>query len=1154
MALTALCKAFLFKKMRTALSPQSWLIMKLTILLLTAACLQVSARSFSQTVTLAEKNASLTKVFAKIKKQAGFVFWYEDKLMDRARPVNIDVKNESVEHVLQLCFKDQQLTYKVVGKTVVIKEKEEPTKKETQQQTIIAPQEISGKVTDPSGKPLVGVSILRVGEKKGVSTDLNGSYTITVSDNTILHFSFVGFTSVDIPVKNKLSIDVVLTPQVTALNDIVVVGYGTQQRRNITGSVSSVSSRSFENQSLAGLDQAMAGQAAGVQVSQTSGTPGGGVTVRVRGTGSISASNEPLYVVDGFPVEGAYNRDLNPLSTINPNDIESIQILKDASSAAIYGSRGSNGVVIITTKRGKSGQTKISFDSYYGIQKVAHKIDMLNASDYATFNTEARNNGWVDAGGNASDPNSVRPDKFKIPPMFANPSTLGAGTDWQDAVFQTAPMQSYQLSASGGNDNTQFLVSGNYFGQEGIVIHTNFQRYSFRFNLDSKVSSKLKIGFSLAPSYTHNDVLPVEDQVFTGGILGSALAMPPTIPVFNPDGSYTSQLATSIYNTGVVDNPVAIASKIKGGTTAIRTLGNIFAEYEIIKDLKFKTLFGVDYFDARSNFFSPSDLGRAGVMAPVIPIGNASTSRDLTWLNENTFTYDKTFNHDHKLNAVVGFTSQKAHSENAYLSGINFPNDLVQTLNAAQISSGGTGVSEWSLLSYLGRLNYSYQSKYLVTATLRRDGSSRFGENNKWGLFPSGSIGWNVAREKFLINSKMISDLKFRASYGLAGNNAIGNYNSIGLLSSDRYVFGAGTGTIVNGLQPFSISNTELGWEVMRQLDLGVDLSVLKNRLSLIVDYYDKTTSNLLLNVPVPASTGFANALENIGKVSNKGWEFTLSSKNFVNTFKWNTDFNISFDKNKVLALGIKGDPIIVTSPSFSPQTHITQIGQPLASFYGYQAIGVFRDQADLNASPHVAGAHPGDLKFKDVNGDGIISALDQTTIGTNHPDYTFGITNNFSYKDFELTVLIDGAQGFQVLNGARRNIGLVSGSYSRSDVLGRWQSPANPGDGTTPRANTAPTGGNVSFVSSLLIEDASFVRVRNINLRYHLPKSIIGRSPLQNASVFFSVQNAFTFTKYKGYNPEQSLNGASSLTPGVDFNGYPIARVMTFGINVTFK
>ncbi len=833
------------------------------------------------------------------------------------------------------------------------------------------------------------------------------------------------------------------------------------------------------------------------------------------------------------------------------------QILKDASASAIYGSRGSNGVVLITTKHGKSGKPRVQFDTYYGLQRVAHKIDMLDASEYATYNTEARNNAWVDAGGNASDPNSVRPDKFKIPPMFMNPSSLGKGTDWQGAVFQTAPMESYQLTVSGGSDNTQYLLSGGYFKQEGVVIHTGFERYSLRFNLDSRISDKIKVGLNIAPSYSKNDVLPVEDQVFTGGILGSALAMPPTIPVYNPDGTFTTQLGSPPYNTGVIDNPVAIATKIKGSATNVRTLGTLFGEYEIIKYLKFRTSIGADYMEGRSSTYSPSDLGRSGVLPPVSPTGSAASSRTLNWLNENTLTYDRTIHEDHQVTALLGYTSQKSRFDNMTLTAINFPNDLVTTLNAGQISTGGTTISEWALRSYIGRVNYSYRSKYLLTATVRRDGSSRFGANNKWGTFPSASVGWNIAREDFMRSIAVVSNLKIRGSYGLAGNNTIGDYSYIGLLSSNRYVFGTGTGAVVNGLQPYSLSNENLGWERMKQLDIGMDLGLFNDRVFLVVDYYNKTTSDLLLNVPVPSSTGYTNALQNIGKVSNKGWEFTISTRNLVSAFKWSTDFNISFDRNKVMALGPKGDPIISTSPSFSPQTHITEIGHPMGSFYGYKEIGVYRDQNDVSKSPVVAGAtgsHPGDLKFQDTNGDGTITAADYTIIGNNHPDFTYGMTNNFSYKRFSLSVLVDGVKGADVLNGARRNIGLVSGSYSRKDVLGRWQSPDKPGDGRTPRANVAPTGGNVSFVSSLLIEDASFFRVRNINLRYAFAPSLFNHSSVKGAALYFSVQNALTITPYKGYNPEQNLNGASPLTPGVDFNGYPVARVFTLGLNVTFQ
>ncbi|HWB28379.1 MAG TPA: TonB-dependent receptor [Chitinophagaceae bacterium] len=1132
--------------------------MKLTSFLLLVFVLQANAKTYSQKVTFSGKQVKLEKVFASIRRQTGYVFFYNTQLLDEAKPVSLDVKDASLLDVLQMCFKGQPLDFNIENRTIVISKKQplQPAPPPPVVPSAPPPVEIHGKVTDVTGKALAGVSVVVKGTSHGVATDENGYFSITAMADAYLTFSYVGYSTQEVPVGNKTQVDVRLVQSLSSLNDVVVVGYGSQQRSSITSAISTVSSKSVENQQLASFDQAIAGQAAGVQVSQVTGTPGGGVSIRVRGTGSISAGNEPLYVVDGFPIEGSYARDLNPLATLNPNDIESIQILKDASSAAIYGSRGSNGVVIITTKRGKAGKPAIEFDTYYGLQQVAHKVDMLDAHDYAVYNTEARNNAWVDHGGNASDPNSARPTIYQIPPMFQNPDTIGKGTDWQDAIFQTAPMQSYQLKFSGGNDNSQYLVSGNYFNQEGIVIHSGFERYSFRLNLDSKISNRFRIGANIAPSYSKSDILPVADQVFTGGIIGSALAMPPTIPVYNPDGTFTTQLGGSPYNTGVIDNPVAIASKIKSSLSTFRTLGMFFADYDILDNLKFKTSFGIDYQEGRSSYFSPSDLGRNGVLPPVIPIGNAASSRGYNLLNENTLTYNNSFKGGHSLTVLAGFTSQKSRSDNMTLSAINFPNNLVTTLNAGQISTGGTTASEWALLSYIGRVNYSYRSKYLVTASVRRDGSSRFGLNNRWGVFPSASAGWYISKEKFMANVKAVSDLKLRGSYGIAGNNTIGDYSSIGLLAANRYVLGTGTGTVVNGLQPVTLSNTDLGWEKMRQLDIGLDLGLINNRVYLVVDYYNKITSNLLLNVPVPGSTGYTNALENIGKVGNKGWEFALSTKNITGAFTWNTDFNIAFDRNRVLALGPKGDPIISTSPSFSPQTHITQIGGELGDFYGYKVIGIYQNADDVAKSPVVAGAtgsHPGDLKFQDTNGDGVITSADETVIGSNHPKYTFGMTNTFSYKSFSLSVLVDGVQGVDVLNGARRNIGLVSESYSRSDVLGRWQSPDNPGDGHTPRANTSPTGGNVSFVSSLLIEDASFVRIRNINLRYTLPAGLLKKASIQNASVYFSVQNAFTFTGYKGYNPEQSLNGVSPLTPGVDFNGYPVARVYTLGLHCTF-
>jgi TonB-linked SusC/RagA family outer membrane protein len=1059
-------------------------------LIFLALCLLISSKGYTQHITLSEKNASIDKVFRSIEKQSDYLFWYEYPLLKDAKKINISVKNISIREALDLCMKDQPLMYTIVGNTIVITKKKE--------NEILADQP----------------ALLLTEE----------SLTDSMS---------------------------------TSLDEVVIIGYGSLSKRNITGSLSSINFRVIKNQPVASIDQAMAGQVAGVRVSQLTGTPGGGATVRVRGTGSITAGNEPLYVIDGFPVEGGYNRDLNPLATINPYDIESVQILKDASSASIYGSRGSNGVVLITTKKGKPGKPVVQFDSYYGIQEIEQKTDMLNASEYASYNIEARNNAWTDMGGSVEDPDSMRPERLRIPPMFADPSSLGKGTDWQNEIFRSAPVQNHHVSLSAGNESTQYMLSAAYFDQKGIVLHTGFQRYSIRFNMDSRLSRKVRMGFTISPTYSKNTVLPVEDQVFGGGILGSALAMPPTVPVYNPDGSFTTLLSSSVYNVGTIDNPVAMANQLKGGTSAFRILSGLFAEWEIVSGLKLKTSVGVDYYDDRYNSFWPSTLGRNGSIPPVISEGNASTTRNYVWLNENTVSYSKTFSRKHFINAVAGITAQDSKSERAYLRAINFPNDRVTTINAGQIISGGTEASEWALFSYLARVNYSYDSKYLLTATVRRDGSSRFGAENRWATFPSASVGWNISKENFMLPVHFVSDMKLRMSYGFAGNNSIGNYNFTGGLNTGRYVFGAGTGSVVSSLQPLNLSNPMLGWEVMKQTDVGLDLAIVNNRIIVVIDYFNKITSDLLLDVPVPGSTGFSTALQNIGKLSNKGWEFTVSSINTVHQLKWKTDVNISFYKNKVLALGPERDPIITTSRGFSPQTHITQIGQSIGSFYGYEVIGVYLDQADIDKSPTLKdppGSRPGDLKFRDNNGDGVISPLDMKIIGNNTPDISYGITNHFSYRHFVLSILIDGVQGVEVLNGSRRNIELTTYSYSRRDVLGRWQSPENPGNGKTPRANNVPTGGNVTLVSSLLIEDASFIRIRNIHLSYAIPQKIFRSVAVKNASVFCSVQNAWIISKYKGFNPEQSLNGANSLTPGVDFNGYPVARVFTVGLSVSFQ
>jgi len=1167
---------------RAHIVAQTMKIMTRILLLLIVTLSHVTADGFSQKISFQAKNVPLQTAMRNIEQRTGYLFLYDELDLPAAKKVSVKLKNGSIDELLSAVFKDMPLSYKIFQRNIVLKKVVKAPATEVvipsrmpETQPVIqlnqrgidllpvnADRTVRGRVSDENGGPFPGVSIIVKNTQTGTATDANGEFRLSIPESLagqgelVIVASFVGYKNQEIVVGSRAELNFGMTVDTKALNDVVVVGYGTQKQSSITGSVASLPMKNVASQPLTSLDQALGGQIAGVNVAQTKGAPGGGVSVRVRGTGSIGAGNEPLYVIDGFPVSSDFNSNFNPLSSINPNDIESIEILKDASAAAIYGSRGSNGVVLVTTKHGKSGKSVVQLDTYYGFQQVANKIDMLNAREYAEYNTEARNNAWVDRGGNAGDPNSARPAALQIPEMFMNPQALGKGTDWQDEVFRTAAIQNHQLSVSGGNDKTTFFMSGAYFKQDGVVMKTGFDRYSARVNLDHHISKHVSVGMNLSPSFATSRILPVEDQVFSGGILGSALSLPPTVPVYNTDGSFTTLLGPSPYNIGVIDNPVAIASKIKDKRTVFRTLGNVYAEINLIDGLKFRTSFGLDYSDARENAYYPSDLGWSGVPAPVQARAIASTGRDLNWLNENILSYKKVFNTKHELDVLAGFTSQKAHGESAALNATNFPTDLVPTLNAGQVTGGGTYMSEWSLLSLLARVNYTYSGKYLFSATMRRDGSSRFGARNKWGTFPSASVGWYISEENFMKSQNVVTDLKLRASYGLAGNNSIGNYNHIGLLSNRRYSFGAGTGALVYGLYPSSISNEQLGWEMMQQFDIGVDFALLRNRLNLTIDFYNKNTTDLLLNVPVPASTGYETALQNIGKLNNRGWEFSINSKNLTGAFKWSTAFNISFNKNKVVKLGPSGNPIISKSPSFSPNTHITKIGSPIGSFWGYDAMGVYQSQEDVDNSPRVggnSGSRPGDLKFRDVDGDGAITPSDVTIIGNNSPDFFYGITNNFSYGRFSLSILGDGVQGIQLLNGSRRNIGLVNGSYSRKDVLGRWQSPAQPGDGRTPRANVAPTGGNVSYVSSLLVENASFFRIRNINLRYNLPETLSKSVYLQNAAVTLSVQNAFTFTPYRGYNPEQSLNGSSSLTPGVDFNGYPLARTFTLALNLTF-
>ncbi|WP_439556447.1 TonB-dependent receptor [Dyadobacter sp.] len=1112
----------------------------------------------NRNLTLKLTDATLEKALNRIENHAKVRFAYSREVVRVSETVNVTAKNEALSSVLDRLFTPLGINYQVVnGQILLSKVKKETSALRPDQKVQIADQnadiQVRGKVTSSeNNEPLPGVSVVIKGTSAGTTTDIEGNYELSVTGETaILVFSFVGYAPQEIALGNHNQLDVKLVGDIKALNEVVVVGYGTQKRGDITGSVASVSAKDIAGLPTPSLDGALTAKMPGVYVAQTTGTPGGGLTVRVRGTGSIGAGNEPLYVIDGFPVTASYNQTSNPLNSLNPNDIESVEILKDASSTAIYGSRGSNGVVIVTTKSGKSGKMRVDIDAYTGVQSVTKTLDMMNAREFAQYIIESRNNAWVDAGGKAEDPNSARSAIYQILPALQNPDALGEGTNWQNEIFRQAPTHNVQLTLSGGNDKIKYMTSGGYFKQNGVVLNSDFQRYTFRVNLEAQASKRFKIGLNLTPAYTISNPTGSEGHWANGGIVLSALTMAPHLPVYKEDGSYSTGLDLG-NGFSSIENPVKLAKERVNRLNELRLLGTVFGEYKILNNLTYKLLLGTDLQSSRQNTFSPSIVGRDGAVPPLIPAGSATNSSSYNWLIEHTLNFNKSWD-KHHFDALGGFTAQKVRSDNAVINSTNFPNDLVETLNAGIVSSASTTAEEWSLLSYLARANYSFDSRYLLTATIRRDGSSRFGQNNKWGVFPSVSAGWRISEEAFMKSIPLINELKLRASYGHTGNNFIGNYDHIGLLSKRNYTF---AGTVVNGLGPNRISNANLNWEKNKQVDIGLELGIFQNRIFLVADYYKKITSDLLLNVPTPSITGYTTARQNIGKIENKGWEFGLTTQNLNKKLKWSTDFNISFNRNKVLALGPSGDPLYGNYQVTA--SHVTQIGKPMGNYYGYEVAGIFQTEDEVKNSPAFAESKPGQLRFVDVNGDGKLSSDDRTILGNPQPDFIYGMTNTFSFKGIDLTVLLQGVQGNEILNLGRRFYANYAGTANGiREMNNSWKSPQDPGDGKTPRINRDlnkyASSNSSANISSVHVEDGSFLRIRNIALGYNLPGPLLEKIKMRTMRIYVNLQNPVTWTKYTGYNPEVSVQGASPLEPGVDYGGYPIAKVYTVGLNIGF-
>ncbi|RAJ11114.1 TonB-linked SusC/RagA family outer membrane protein [Chitinophaga skermanii] len=1001
-------------------------------------------------------------------------------------------------------------------------------------QLLAQSRQVSGTVKNDRGESLPGVIVREKGTSSGAASNETGKFTVNVTGaNPTLIFSFIGYNTLEVPVNGRATIDVTLQVSEKTLDQVVVVGYGTMRKSDITGSISSVSAKDIKATPAASLSQALAGRAAGVKVSQSSNAPGGGMTIRIRGGNSIQGGNEPLYVIDGYPL---YNES-GP--TLNPNDIESMEILKDASATAIYGSRGANGVIIITTKRGKAGRNNINFESYYGVQKVRKKLDMLDATQFAKLINEGIAN-------NNADNLAANPNYTPKPLAFtdAQIAALGKGTDWQDAIFRDAPMQNYQLTFSGGNDKTQYAVSGSYFGQEGIVINSGFGRGTIRMNLDQQVSDRFKISTSMTGAFSRGRSVNTDgDGGGNAGVVYGALIFSPTVPIYNADGSYTMNNRPG----GIlISNPVALAMETTNKTTTSRFLGNVTGEYKIIEGLTIKTLLGATINYGKNNFYQTRN-----VYAGAANNGRASINATQygEWLNENTLNFNRTFNKIHKVYATVGYTFQTANFETVTANAQNFSNDILKENNigtAQQTNIGASGKNDWALRSYIARVNYGFRDKYLVTLTGRVDGSSRFGAGNKNAFFPSGSLAWRLSKEPFMQSIETIDDLKIRASYGLTGNQEIGQYQSLGSLSVQNYNFG---NVLSVGYAPNRIGNPNLKWETTAQLDFGFDLSMFNSRVEVTVDVYQKDTRDLLYNISLPITSGYFTSLQNVGKVRNQGLEFSLNTTNVTGKFQWNTNFNIAFNRNEIMDLGnVKGD-----IPSGQASGHlqlgnsgILRVGSPIGVFFGYKTDGIFQNADEIKNSAQ-KNAKPGDRRFVDVTGDGVISTADRVILGKAQPDFTYGFTNNFSYKGFDLSVFFQGVQGNSIFNLNRFEQESMTGVANQSTaVLDRW-TPTNPSK-TIPRANSS---GQPYQITDRQVEDGSYLRLRNIQLGYNLPEKWLKRVNMTSVKIYVSGQNLATWTKYSGFDPEVSRFGQDNLSMGTDYGSYPAAKIYLVGLNI---
>lgn len=1103
---------------------RSLLLMQLSFAIILATSHQLSAKGFSQAskVTLNMQQASVSKVLKAIEKQTAYRFVYSNDFFAGDNIVSVQVKETPLTNVLSSILEKTGFTFKMADEDIIVIMKI-PVE--------VVRAKVHGKVTTTTGEALEGVSVAVSKPAGSTITNAKGEYDIVADNEAVIAFSFIGYERQTIPVDGRSEINISMKKSLSTLSDLVVIGYGAVKKSDLTGAVSSVSSEKITQvNGISNVAQALQGQAAGVQVNQASGQPGEFMRIKIRGTTSIGASSAPLYVVDGLPLDGL-------TSAFNPNDIAQIEVLKDASATAIYGSRGANGVIMITTKKGKSGKAKVTYDGYYGVQSLRKKLDIVNAVEFATLQNEVAQNGGTPLPWTASQIDSLR----------------GKGTDWQDLVYGSAPVQNHDISISGGNENTKYFTSFGFFDQRGIIENSGFKRLSFRTNLDQKINDRLNFTTSLSLQHSKYELAQFQGAEGGGGVPWGTMVMPPTQNVYNPDGSYTRFTGVTWGET----NPVGIARELWRPANTLRIIGNVALNYKIIDGLTLKLTAGIDRSDNKSDYYAPSTItiGRSTDKDgnPISGAASKSYSNSLTFINENTLNYDKKFG-DHALNALAGITYQSTRSENLNSgTAYGFISDLYENNNissAVTLAQPGTGYSDYKLVSFLGRINYGYKGKYVATVTGRYDGSSKFGRDNKFAFFPSAALAWNVAEEEFLKNSRAVSNLKLRVSYGTSGNQAINPYQTLANMANVPIILG---NVQYSGFVPGSLENASLKWETTKQFDVGFDLGLLNDRIQLTADYYSKRTSDLLLNVNLPTSSGYSSILQNIGVVRNQGYEFQLATQNITGTFNWSSNLTFTSNRTKVLDLGkdALGKAVLYKEIGAGGNWFPTIVGKSMMQLYGYTVTGIYQtDQEAIdNGEPS---KHAGDYKFRNWDGKGIVNDQeDRTTISHLEPKFTFGFNNSFSYKNFDLSLLFVGSYGNDIANEFRKYNITLNGQWAptKEAFNGRWRGEGTSNSFDKPAINSGRSIGD--YANTLWIEDGSYLRLRDITLGYTFSASQLSFAGISSIRLYVSAQNWLTATSYSGYDPEVSW--AVPTINGWDRGNYPSTKSFTVGARVNF-